>query len=78
MPGIYGRLGNLGTIENLEKYDVAISTACTRLDNIVVDTMETAQKCIEFLRTNNIGRYGVEKERNFYILFDAYFVEQLL
>jgi len=50
------RLGNLGTISDLEKFDVAISTACSRLDNIVVDTMEIAQKCVEFLRSNNLGR----------------------
>jgi structural maintenance of chromosome 4 len=57
LPGIYGRLGNLGTIENLEKYDVAISTACTRLDNIVVSDMDTAQKCVEYLRSENLGTY---------------------
>ncbi|KAK9670903.1 Structural maintenance of chromosomes protein 4, partial [Basidiobolus ranarum] len=34
--GIHGRLGNLGVID--DKYDVAISTACPSLDNIVVDT----------------------------------------
>ena len=34
IPGIYDRLGNLGTIDG--KYDVAISTACGALDNIVV------------------------------------------
>eukprot|EP01126_Amoeba_proteus_P013704 TRINITY_DN1587_c0_g1_i2.p1 TRINITY_DN1587_c0_g1~~TRINITY_DN1587_c0_g1_i2.p1 ORF type:complete len:1050 (-),score=291.08 TRINITY_DN1587_c0_g1_i2:738-3887(-) len=56
IPGIYGRLGDLGTIEDLEKYDVAISTACGRLDDIVVDTIDTAQKCVEHLRQNNLGR----------------------
>ncbi|CAD6227554.1 GSCOCG00001237001-RA-CDS [Cotesia congregata] len=54
LPGILGRLGDLGAINN--KYDVAVSTACGRLDNIVVDTIDTAQACIEFLRVNNIGR----------------------
>ena len=34
LPGVYGRLGDLGAID--EKYDVAISTACGALDNIVV------------------------------------------
>jgi structural maintenance of chromosome 4 len=54
IPGILGRLGDLGGID--AKYDVAISTCCGRLDNIVVDTVDTAQRCIEFLKTSNIGR----------------------
>lgn len=45
--------GDLGAID--EKYDIAISTACGPLDNIVVDTMETAMKCVEFLRKNDVG-----------------------
>ncbi|XP_060578899.1 structural maintenance of chromosomes protein 4-like [Ruditapes philippinarum] len=53
LPGVHGRLGDLGGID--EKFDVAISTACGALDNIVVDTMETAQKCVEFLKKNNVG-----------------------
>ncbi|ODQ65461.1 RecF/RecN/SMC protein [Nadsonia fulvescens var. elongata DSM 6958] len=52
--GFHGRLGNLGTIDN--RYDVAISTACPRLDNIVVDTVEVGQQCIEHLKKNNLGR----------------------
>ena len=52
--GFHGRLGNLGTIE--QKYDVAISTACPALDNLVVDTVEVGQQCIDFLRKNNLGR----------------------
>ncbi|XP_057326315.1 structural maintenance of chromosomes protein 4-like [Microplitis mediator] len=54
LPGILGRLGDLGAINS--RYDVAVSTACGRLDNIVVDSVDTAQNCIEFLRVNNIGR----------------------
>ncbi|XP_015179859.1 PREDICTED: structural maintenance of chromosomes protein 4 [Polistes dominula] len=54
IPGIFGRLGDLGAID--AKYDIAISTACGPLDNIVVDTVSTAQECITFLRQNNIGR----------------------
>ncbi len=46
--GFHGRLGNLGTID--EKYDVAISTACPALDNMVVDTVEVGQQCIDYLR----------------------------
>lgn len=52
--GFYGRLGNLGTID--QKYDVAISTACPSLDNIVVDNVEVGQQCINYLRQNNLGR----------------------
>ena len=45
--------GDLGAID--EKYDVAISTACGALDHIVVDTINTGQKCVNFLKKNNIG-----------------------
>uniref|UniRef100_A0A915DYX7 SMC hinge domain-containing protein n=1 Tax=Ditylenchus dipsaci TaxID=166011 RepID=A0A915DYX7_9BILA len=51
--GIYGRLGDLGAIDS--KYDVAISTTCGALDNIVVDSVNTAQKCIEFLKRERLG-----------------------
>nr|CAI5830512.1 unnamed protein product [Callosobruchus analis] len=53
-PGLYGRLGDLGAID--QKYDVAISTACGPLDNIVVDTVDTAQWCIEYLKRHDVGR----------------------
>ncbi|XP_047247572.1 structural maintenance of chromosomes protein 4 isoform X2 [Girardinichthys multiradiatus] len=53
IPGIYGRLGDLGAID--EKFDVAISSCCGALDNIVVDTIDTAQKCVTFLKEQNIG-----------------------
>lgn len=53
LPGVFGRLGDLGAID--EKYDVAISTACGPLDNIVTDTMDTAQKCVEYLKKHNVG-----------------------
>ncbi|KAI8743640.1 structural maintenance of chromosomes protein 4 [Biomphalaria glabrata] len=53
LPGIYGRLGDLGGIDG--KYDVAISTACGSLDHIVVDTIDTGKRCIEFLKQNNVG-----------------------
>ncbi|KAI3404877.2 SMC4 [Candida oxycetoniae] len=50
----YGRLGDLGTID--EQYDVAISTAAAPgLDSMVVETVETAQTCIEYLRKNKLG-----------------------
>ncbi|KAJ7188350.1 RecF/RecN/SMC [Mycena filopes] len=53
-PGFHGRLGNLGTIP--DKYDVAISTACSGLHHMVVDRVEQAQSCIEHLRDQNLGR----------------------
>lgn len=51
--GFYGRLGDLGTIN--DKYDVAISTVCPGLDSMVVETVETAQACIDYLRKNKLG-----------------------
>ncbi|MCJ1471588.1 hypothetical protein MMC13_000228 [Lambiella insularis] len=52
--GFHGRLGNLGTID--QKYDVAISTACPSLDNLVVKDVAVGQQCIDYLRKNNLGR----------------------
>lgn len=54
IPGVLGRLGDLGAID--AKYDIAISTACGRLENIVVEDVATAQQCIQFLKDNNVGR----------------------
>uniref|UniRef100_A0A6I8SGS9 Structural maintenance of chromosomes protein n=2 Tax=Xenopus tropicalis TaxID=8364 RepID=A0A6I8SGS9_XENTR len=53
IPGIFGRLGDLGAID--EKYDVAISSSCGALDHIVVDTIDTAQECVNFLKKQNVG-----------------------
>ncbi|KYO34038.1 structural maintenance of chromosomes protein 4 isoform X1 [Alligator mississippiensis] len=53
IPGIYGRLGDLGAID--EKYDIAISSSCGALDYIVVDTIDTAQECVNFLKRQGIG-----------------------
>ncbi|ORX37975.1 RecF/RecN/SMC N terminal domain-domain-containing protein [Kockovaella imperatae] len=52
--GFHGRLGDLGVID--DKYDVAVTTACGALNNLVVDTVEQGQACIEHLRKGNIGR----------------------
>ncbi|CAH0386947.1 unnamed protein product [Bemisia tabaci] len=52
--GIFGRLGDLGAID--EKYDVAVSTACGALDNIIVDTIENVNHCIQALKQQNVGR----------------------
>ena len=46
-------MGNLGVID--DKYDVAISTACPALNNIVVDSIEVGQTCIEYLKKNDLG-----------------------
>ncbi|XP_073219945.1 structural maintenance of chromosomes protein 4 isoform X2 [Cicer arietinum] len=51
--GIYGRMGDLGAID--AKFDVAISTACSGLDYIVVETTDAAQACVELLRRENLG-----------------------
>ncbi|SCU87271.1 LAFA_0E05732g1_1 [Lachancea sp. 'fantastica'] len=51
--GLHGRLGDLGIID--DKFDVAISTACPRLDDIVVETVDCAQQCIDYLRKNKLG-----------------------
>ena len=55
--GFHGRLGNLGTID--QKYEVAISTACPSLENLVVDSVEVGQQCIDYLRKNNLGRANI-------------------
>jgi structural maintenance of chromosome 4 len=52
--GFHGRLGNLGTIDI--KYDIAVSTACKALDNMVVDRVSVAEQCIDYLRRNSAGR----------------------
>ncbi|KAF9230140.1 SMCs flexible hinge [Melanogaster broomeanus] len=49
-----GHLGSLGTIPN--RYDVAISTACDALHNMVVDTVSQSQACINFLCSQSVGR----------------------
>ncbi|KAF8764649.1 Structural maintenance of chromosomes protein 4 like protein [Argiope bruennichi] len=53
LPGVLGRLGDLGSIDL--QYDVAVSTASSRLDNIVTDDMDTARECVEFLKIHNLG-----------------------
>lgn len=52
--GFYGRLGDLGAIDG--KYDVAISTACGSLNNLVIETTSGAQACVAYLRKHNLGR----------------------
>lgn len=71
---IFSFQGDLGAID--DKYDVAISTACGALDNIVCDSIDTAQRCITFLKHNNIGAatfIGLDKVK---ILFRSFSVNQ--
>lgn len=51
--GIHGRLGDLGAVP--DRFDIAASTAAGALDYIVVDTTESAQKCVQLLRKRNLG-----------------------
>lgn len=55
--GFHGRLGDLGRID--DKYDVAISTACPQLDNLVCDTVEDGQACLEHLKRTHAGRASI-------------------
>lgn len=43
----------MGAID--EKYDVAISSSCSALDYIVVDTIDVAEECVKFLKRTGIG-----------------------
>ena len=52
--GLHGRLGDLGRID--DKYDVAVTTACGSLNNLIVDTTEGGQQCLEYLRAKQLGR----------------------
>jgi len=52
--GVLGRLGDLASIA--AQYDVAVSTACGMLDHIVVETTKGVQKCLQFLKAQNLGR----------------------
>lgn len=54
LSGYHGRLGDLGTIA--KEYDCAVTTACGQLDSFVVDTTSDAEKCIQYLRQEKLGR----------------------
>ncbi|CAI2188545.1 20230_t:CDS:2, partial [Funneliformis geosporum] len=64
------RLG-LGVIDN--KYDVAISTACPALNNIVVDSIELGQTCVEHLRKSNLGDKFIPA---FYMTLDGELIDK--
>ena len=55
--GLFGRLGDLGAID--QKYDIAISTACSQLDFLVVDNTQNARNILNYLRNNNIGTASI-------------------
>ncbi|KAI9430461.1 hypothetical protein H4582DRAFT_2086904 [Lactarius indigo] len=49
-----GQLGSLGTIP--DEYNVAITAVCSSLNDMVTDTVQQGQACIEYLRKQNVGR----------------------
>lgn len=53
-PGLYGRLGDLASIE--AKYDVAVTTGVGWLNHLVVATTADGRKAIDFVRSNQLGR----------------------
>ncbi|CAB3359778.1 Hypothetical predicted protein [Cloeon dipterum] len=54
IPGVYGRLGDLGAIS--AQYDCAITSVCGYLNHILVDSVQTSAKCMQFLRSANLGK----------------------
>ncbi|WUR03084.1 structural maintenance of chromosomes protein 4 (SMC4) [Vairimorpha necatrix] len=52
--GVIGRLSDIGEVD--EKYNLALKISCSRLNNIVVDTTQTAEKCIEIIKKENLQR----------------------
>lgn len=53
--GVVGRLGDLASVD--DRFATAVSAAAgANLDCIVVQTAENAQACIQFLRSENLGR----------------------
>lgn len=54
IPGVIGRLGDLGSIP--KQYDSIMTSACGRLDNIVVRNTQAAQAVLDYLKVNKLGR----------------------
>ena len=52
--GIYGRLGDLGSIA--AEYDIAVTTAAPALDFIVVEDDRVGQWCADYLKRHKLGR----------------------
>lgn len=56
LPGIHGTVSQLGVVAD-EKFEVALQVAAgARLQNIVVDDVKVASKCIDYLKKKQIGR----------------------
>ncbi|MCX6695070.1 MAG: hypothetical protein NTU61_02075, partial [Candidatus Altiarchaeota archaeon] len=56
IPGIHGPVSQLGTVSE-KNYEFAMQIAAGgRMENIVVDSVDVAAKCIEYLREKQIGR----------------------
>ncbi len=54
LKGVYGTISELGKVSS--KYALALEVAAAnRIKSIVVDSDETAQRCIEFLKSKKIG-----------------------
>lgn len=53
-PGVVGRLGDLGSVPR--QYDEIITSSCSRLDNIVVETLDAANLVLNFLKATKLGR----------------------
>jgi len=51
--GIIGRCGDFGTID--EKYDIAVSTACSHLEHILVEQTTDATNAVKYCEKNNLG-----------------------
>jgi len=54
-PGVFGTISQLSKVKS--KYQTAIEiTAGGHIDDIIVDTKETAVECLNYLKSNRIGR----------------------
>ncbi|RIA90460.1 SMCs flexible hinge [Glomus cerebriforme] len=53
LEGFYGRLGNLGAID--EKYDIAVSTGCPNLNYFVIEDIDAAERCYDNTRDIPLG-----------------------
>lgn len=52
--GVFGRVTELARVSQ-PKYNLAMSVVMGRdLDGVIVDTKETAQECIQWLRSNQV------------------------
>eukprot|EP00871_Galdieria_phlegrea_P003471 jgi/Galph1/4124/GphlegSOOS_G2767.1 len=55
LTGVLGRLVDLGTVD--DEFDLAAGASIgTSADHLVVETANEAEKCVEFLKSNSLGR----------------------